>query len=247
MLAHLGLTLACLGYVEQGRARQSEALLEARRLGHAQTLAEVLTSGATIEAITNSPHGMQRYAAELLTLSTEHDLAFFSGWATVFRGRSLVAVGYTREGFVLLTEGISLLRATGSASSASQMWLAEAHAKLGRIVEGITCLVEAAEFIERTEQRVGEPELHRLRGDLLNASGDRSAAEQSYHRSLSVAERQNAKLFELRAAVSLAQLWRGQGKRAKARHLLSPIYGWFSEGFDAPVLQDAKTLLDQLA
>ena len=81
----------------------------------------------------------------------------------------------------------------------------------------------------------------------MNATGDQAAAEQSYRQALAVAQRQSAKLFELRAATSLGRLWRDQGKRAEARDLLKPIYGWFTEGFDTPVLQDAKALLDQLA
>jgi len=88
--------------------------------------------------------------------------------------------------------------------------------------------------------------LHRLRGELLNATADQSAAEQSYNQALVVAQRQSAKLFELRAATSLARLWRDQGKRTEARNLLAPIYGWFTEGFDTPVLRDAKALLDEL-
>jgi predicted ATPase len=90
-------------------------------------------------------------------------------------------------------------------------------------------------------------DVYRLRGDILNVTGDRAAAEQSYHQALAVAERQSAKLFELRAATSLARLWRDQGKRTEARDLLAPIYSWFTEGFDTPVLQDAKALLDELA
>jgi predicted ATPase len=88
--------------------------------------------------------------------------------------------------------------------------------------------------------------LHRLRGDLLNAIGDQVAAEQSYHQARAIAERQSAKLWELCAATSLARLWRDQGKLTEAHNLLSPIYGWFTEGFDTPVLQDAKVLLDHL-
>jgi predicted ATPase len=90
-------------------------------------------------------------------------------------------------------------------------------------------------------------ELHRLRGDLLNATGDRAGAEQSYHQAIAVAQRQCAKLFELRATASLARLWRDQGKRTEARDLLTSIYGWFTEGFDTPILKDAKALLDELA
>jgi predicted ATPase len=127
------------------------------------------------------------------------------------------------------------------------MWLAEAHAGLGQLVEGLNCLAEAAQIIEATGERHNVAELYRLRGDLLYATGDPSAAEESYHQALAVAKRQSAKVWELLAATSLARLWRDQGKRIEARDLLAPVYGWFTEGFDTPVLQDAKALLDELA
>jgi predicted ATPase len=88
--------------------------------------------------------------------------------------------------------------------------------------------------------------LHRVLGDLLNSAGDRSGAEQHYRQAIAVAERQSAKLFQLRASTSLARLLRDQGKRTEAQDLLSPIYNWFTEGFDAPDLKDAKALLEQL-
>jgi len=82
---------------------------------------------------------------------------------------------------------------------------------------------------------------------LLNTTGNQAAAERYYYQAMEVAKRQSAKVWELRAATSLARLWRDQGKRIEARDLLAPIYGWFTEGFDTPVLQDAKALLDQVA
>ena len=88
--------------------------------------------------------------------------------------------------------------------------------------------------------------LHRVPGDLLNAAGDQSGAERNYRQAITVAERQSAKLFQLRASTSLARLWRDQGRRAEARDLLRPIYHWFTEGFDAPDLKDAKALLHEL-
>ena len=88
--------------------------------------------------------------------------------------------------------------------------------------------------------------MHRLRGDLLNAIGDVADAERSYQQAIAVAKRQSAKIFELRASTSLARLWRDQGKRAEARDLLAPIYGWFTEGFDTPALREAEALLDEL-
>jgi predicted ATPase len=123
-------------------------------------------------------------------------------------------------------------------------FLAEAHAKVGHLQAGQNCLVEAAQIIETTHERSSEVELHRLRGDMMNARGDQAAAERNYHRAIAVAERQGAKTLGLRAATSLA-LWRDQGKRTEAHDLLALIYGSFMEGFDTPFLRDAKALLDQ--
>ena len=118
---------------------------------------------------------------------------------------------------------------------------------LGQSVQGLNCLAEAAQIIETTEERCNEAELHRLRGDLLNATGDPSAAERNYHQALEVARKQSAKLLELRSSVSLARLWRDQGKRTEASDLLAPIYRWFTEGFDTLDLKEAKALLEELA
>ncbi len=118
---------------------------------------------------------------------------------------------------------------------------------LGQPGEGLNCLAEAAQITETTEERADEAELHWVRGDLLNATGDRSAAERSYRQALAVAERQSAKLLQLRSATSLARLWRGQGRRADARDLLAPVYGWFTEGFGTLDLIEAKALLEGLA
>jgi predicted ATPase len=160
----------------------------------------------------------------------------------------MAALGNAREGLTLLTKGFSLHRAAGAEIGMRQalMLFDEAYAQLSQPVERLNCLAEAGKIIERTNERYNESELHRLRGDLLNATGDRAAAERNYHQALEVAKRQRAKLWELRTAASLARLWDDQGKRAEARDLLAPIYGWFTEGFDTPVLKDAKALLDQL-
>jgi predicted ATPase len=127
-------------------------------------------------------------------------------------------------------------------------WLAEAYAMLGQPAESQNSLAEAARIVAATGERFLEAELlHRLPGDLLNAAGDRSAAERRYRQAIAVAGRQSAKLLQLRASISLARLWRDQGKLTEARDLLSPIYTWFTEGFDATDLEDAKELMNQLA
>jgi predicted ATPase len=149
----------------------------------------------------------------------------------------------------LLTQGLTKLRPTGGVVSTPMMltWLAEAYAVLEQSTEALNCLGEVARLIEISQERVSEAELlHRIPGDLLNAAGDRSAAERNYRQAIAVAERQGAKLFQLRASTSLARLMRDQGKRIEARDLLGPIYGWFTEGFDIKDLQEAKVLLAEL-
>jgi tetratricopeptide (TPR) repeat protein len=248
MLAWLAWTLTSLGYMDQGHWRMNEALREARRVGHAHTLVYMLGFAAFVELTTGSPHEALRHAEEIVALSDEHGFPFWLAYGTAQRGAALTALGQAREGLTLITRGLSMLRATAAVIGTPWMLtrLAEAHRRLGHSVEGLNCLAEAAQVIEATDERRDEAELYRVRGDLLNATGDRAAAAQSYHQALVVGQRQSGKLFELRAATSLACLWRDQGKRTEARDLLAPVYNWFSEGFDTPVLQEAKALLDEL-
>jgi predicted ATPase len=108
-------------------------------------------------------------------------------------------------------------------------------------------LAEARRLVEETGNRCYQAETLRLRGEVLLAMGDGTGAEASYGEALALARRQKARLRELRTAMSLARLWRDQGKRAEARDLLAPVYGWFTEGFGTPVLREARALLDELA
>jgi predicted ATPase len=243
----LAVTLAYLGYIDQARSRVNAALSEARRLGHAHALADALTYANWIEWVACLPE-MERHAEELLALSTEHGFALYSGIATTFCGSSLTALGQPHEGLRLLTQGLVTYRVTGIVCATPHvlMMVAESYAMLGQPVEGLNCLAEAAQIIETTEERYHEAELHRLRGDLLDATGDPSAAETNYHQALAVARSQSAKLLELRASISLARLWCKQGRRGEARDLLAPICNWFTEGLDTPHLTEAKALLDEL-
>lgn len=160
----------------------------------------------------------------------------------------MIASGKAAEGLELLQRGLAAIRATGAVAGTPRLLteLGNAHARLGRPGDGLGYLAEAAGIVEETEERCAEADLNRVRGDLLVAAGDLSAAERNYHQALVVAQRQSAKLFEIRSATSLARLWRDHGKRAEARDLLAPVYAWFTEGFDAPDLVEAKALIDQL-
>jgi predicted ATPase len=248
MLAYLAQSLAYLGHMDQARAQMNQAISEARRLGHAHTLAAVLTYACRVEWIAGSPHHVQAYANEIVALSNEHGFPLFLGYGRIFYGWSLGTLG-VQESLALLTKGITGLGSVGAvlcAASALMMY-AESYAKLERPVEGLDCLSEAAQIVETTDERFNESELYRLRAGLLSVTGDEAAAEQDYCQALVVAKRQSAKMLELRAAIGLARLSRDQGRHIEARDLLAPIYGWFTEGFDTPVLTEAKVLLDQLA
>jgi class 3 adenylate cyclase/tetratricopeptide (TPR) repeat protein len=245
-LTWLSLTLACLGHIDQARSRMDEALSEARRLRHAHTLTHVLCMVNFFDWFTCST---KAHIEELLALATDHGFRYYFGLALAYRGQSLIALGRAEEGVTLVTNGLAELRAPGGIAYSPMLftWLAEAHSMFGQPAEVGRCLGEAARIVETTDERFAEAELlHRVPGDLLNAAGDRSGAEQHYRQAIAVAERQSAKLLQLKASVSLARLWCDQGKRADARDLLDPIYNWFTEGFDAPDLKDAKALLNEL-
>jgi predicted ATPase len=165
------------------------------------------------------------------------------------RGFGMAMTAKPADGIELILQGLALYRDTGAEIVVPfcLIWLAEACVRAQQPDEAFNRLTEAVNLVETTKERWVEAELHRVRGDLLTATGDRASAERSYRQALSVARQQNAKLFELRAAASLARLWCDQSKEAEARDLLAPVCGWFTGGFDAPVLAEAKQLLKQLS
>jgi predicted ATPase len=160
----------------------------------------------------------------------------------------MASLGESEEGYGLIAKGLVLHRASGAVISEAfaLTLLAEACIRLGRTTEGLNYLTEAEQIIETTNDAFHEAELHRVRGDLLNAIGDLANAERSYQQAIAVAKRQSAKIFELHASSCLARLWLDQGKVTEARDLLASVYNWFSEGLDTPILQEAKALLEQL-
>jgi predicted ATPase len=126
--------------------------------------------------------------------------------------------------------------------------LAIAHADLGQFDEASRCISEAIIAVQTTNESWYEADIHRIAGEiaLKSRQPDAAKAEAYFERAFAVARTQQAKSFELRAAMSLARLWRDQGKVQQARELLAPVYGWFTEGFDTRDLKEAKALLDVL-
>jgi predicted ATPase len=119
---------------------------------------------------------------------------------------------------------------------------------MGQPAAGLTVLAEALTVVDKTGARFYEPELYRLKGELLlqQSEDNQAEAETCFQQAMAIALNQPAKSLELRAATSLARLWQRQGKRAEARQVLGDVYGWFTEGFDTADLKDAKALLDAL-
>jgi predicted ATPase len=170
---------------------------------------------------------------------------------TSWQGVVYALTGKASSAVQILTSGITELRSMGTTISLPQRLsdLARAHAELGQYDAAWRCINEAMTLTETSNERWFEPDLHRIAGDLtlMSPEPDTAKAEAFFERALTIARQQQAKSWELRAAMSMARLWREQGKRQEARGLLAPVYGWFTEGFDTRDLQDAKKLLDELS
>jgi len=249
----LSRTLVCLGYVDQARLRRDEALADARPLGPFNLAYALGHAGYgvnwAVEGAKSAPT-MLRCADELLAIANEQGFPVWIGIGSFVRGWCLSMVGQATAGLTPMLQGIATYRATGCNVGIPFFLtvLAEAYAMMGQPEEGLNQLAEAEKMLEATTQeRWAEAEMHRMRGTLLLSMRKHAEAEDSLHQAIAVARSQSAKFWELRGAVDLARLWHDRGERTEARDFLAPIYGWFTEGFDTPVLQDAKALLDQLA
>ncbi len=238
------------GYPEQAWARHRESLVRARDKGHPNTLAQVLYCGCAFRQMCDDPEGVRELATALGVLATEQAFPYWRAMATIFEGWALARAGEAGLAAERVRAGLAAYRATGA-----ELWqpyflalAAEAHEGAGQTLDVLQLLDEGLERVTKTGERWYEAELHRLRGELLrrSASVDTSEVEACFRKAVEVAQEQDAKWWELRAAGSLARLWVDQRQHRKAHDLLAPIHGWFTEGFDTPDLREAKALLDEL-
>jgi predicted ATPase len=185
----------------------------------------------------------------MIAITAGRALAQWNAGTTIFSGWSKVQDGEVAEGISLLRRGLAAFRAPGTVMFVPHLiaLLASAYEIAGQAEKALSLLHDALRLVERTRERWFAAELHRLKGQLLLRQGHAEPADESYRRALGIAREQEAKLWELRAARSLARLWTEQGRRGEARELLAPVYGWFTEGFDIADLKDAKAILDDLA
>jgi predicted ATPase len=247
--AILGNVLFFLGFPGQALAQSNAAIAEARRLAHAPSLAQGLTFGTRLLSVYGDNAAFADRADQFCALATEQGFSVWRAQGSMYRGWAKVTNGDVTEGMSLLRTGSADYRADGNEAEMSAYipLLASACEITGQVEEALALLDDALQIVERTGERRFAAELNRQKGQLLLRQGQTETAGELYRKALSIAEEQGAKLWELRAAVSLARLRRDQGNHAEARDLLAPVYGWFTEGFDTKDLKEAAALLSELA
>ena len=245
------LALWLLGYPDQALHRSREGLHLAQQLAHPFSLAFALLHGAVLHTARREGQATQEVAEAALTLAMEQGFAFWLAWGTFLRGWALASQGDEQGGIAQMCQGLEAARAIGAEVGRSGFLalLAQAYGAAAQPAKGLEVLAEAQRVVNDRGERYYAAEIYRLTGELLLASGadQHVAAEASFHQALAVARSQQAKAWELRAAVSLGRLWQQQGKRAAALQLLGEVYGWFSEGSETTDLREARALLVELA
>jgi class 3 adenylate cyclase/tetratricopeptide (TPR) repeat protein len=234
-----------LGYPEHGLALSGEGLLFAERSAQPFTLACALQANSMLHLERGEPELALQRLQVAETLAAEQRLGFVLE-PQLLRGAALIRQGDLEKAVVCLRQGLvgqsgaNRLRCYGLAQ------LADARTRQGEHGAAIAAVRDALTSVENTGHRQWEAELHRLEGIALFHLGLREEGQTALERAMRIAQTQQAKAYELRAATSLARLWGEQGRRAAARELLAPIYEWFLEGFDTADLKEAKALLEQL-
>ena len=239
-----------LGYPEAALRDADDALRNAREIGQAATLMLALCITALPYTLCGNRAAAAAQAQELVALAEEKGSLFWKAYGMVSQGCVLALTGRASDATEMLISGMAAIRTTGAT-----VWmpfllphLARAHAELGQFEAASRCIGEAMTAAETTKETWCEAEIHRTAGEiaLMSPEPDAAKAQADFERAIAIARAQQAKSWELRAATSMARLWRDKGKRQQARDLLAPVYGWFTEGFDTLDLKQAKALLNEL-
>ena len=247
-LSFLASTLLLLGYPEQSAVAAEKAVSRARAIGLTFTTALALSHLAVLGTVGGDPRQALANADEAMAISVENEFASTDHRARFFRGALLAQGGDPQLGIELMRNAMAAAEG-GSERNRRTLYhchVASAHASLGQPEVGLGLLDEAIQIAQTTGEKFFEAELYRLRGKILLTLGKKGEAEAELQRALTIAQQQQARWWELRAANDLAKHWHGEGRYVEANSLLQPIYNWFVEGFDTPDLKDAKALLDKL-
>jgi adenylate cyclase len=232
----------------QARQRAQQAVARAQALAHPFSQVFAWNYAAWVAQFWRDAPGAQAYADLSLSCATAPGVPDFLAAAMVVRGWALVRSSDRDTGLAQLRQGIAAYRVTGAELHLTALLalLAEAYGQAGYASEGRAELDEALAYMARSDECYYAAELYRLKGELLLALSDAAYYEAAtcFQQALTIARRQQARSWELRAAISLSRLWQQQGKCQEAHALLAPLYGWFTEGFDTADLQDAGALLE---
>jgi predicted ATPase len=237
------------GKVERAVQRSAEAITAAREVAHPATLAYVLNHAIQLHQLIRDTTATEEFSASLIELTNEHGFPFWAAAATMQRGWLTAILEEPEAGVTAIREGLAAYRVTGSEHMVPYYLTlhAEAHAACGQVDVALILVEEALASMGQSGERWYEAELYRMKGDWLSDSGGSyDGIETCLVRARAVACAQGAKIWELRATISLARLWRDHGKLLEAYDLLMPIYSGFIEGLGTPDLIDAKALLDEL-
>jgi predicted ATPase len=239
-----------LGYPDQALRRSQEACTHAEELAHPFTLAHTFASLAMFHQFRRDREEACRHAEAATYICREQGIPYWLAVALILQSWARATRPQPAEQIPSMHEGMALYRATESALFLPyfQTLLAETYGAAGQSDAGLRFVDEAHTVMDNTQERFYKAEVHRVQGELVLAQAvdQHAEAETCFQHALAIARRQQAKSWELRAAMSLARLWQQHGKRAEAHALLAPIYGWFTEGFDTADLQEARALLDAL-
>jgi predicted ATPase len=229
----------------------ARTVAHARGLEHPYSVAITLLFAAQLSQLRRDPESARTQAEAAMAVSREHGIDAVELWCLLPRGWAVAQQGEVAKGISDIREGMKRRQAYGM--GAVWPWflalLAEACGTVGQHDDGLRALEEALQWVQRNDEHLYEAEVYRIKGELLlkRHVPDPAAAEQCFERALQVARRQEAKSWELRAAMSLSRLWLQKGRGDDARELLMPVFGWFTEGFDTADLQDARALADRLS
>jgi predicted ATPase len=244
------LALWCLGYPDQALRRSREALTLAQELAHPFSLAYAICFAGVFCQLRRDVQAAQERATAEIALCAEQGFALYLARGTILQGWTMAEQGQRAEGLAQMRQGLASYQATGAAVFRQYYlaFLAETYGKVGQAEKGLSVLAQALATVDKAGERFYEAELYRLKGELLLvcSAENHGKAEAYFQQALDVARRQQAKSWELRAAMSLSRLWQRQGKREQARELLADVYNWFSEGFDTADLQEARAQLAEL-
>jgi predicted ATPase len=249
-LGFRSMDLWLLGYPKEALRDADCALMEARQIGHAATLMFTLNFPIIVNTYCGNYERASELLNELVALAEEKGAAFRKAEGVLRRGYVLTLAGEAAKAVEMVSSGIALWRATGSTifTPEQEFMLAIAHANSSQFDQARHCISNAMMAMQATKERWCEAEAHRVAGEIALKSPEREVAQAQacFQHSLTLARAQQAKSWELRAAMSMARILSDQGDPQAAHDLLAPIYDWFTEGFDTTDLRRAKALLGEL-